>query len=108
VLLGNPGVGKSVFAYYYLWKTIRDKDALPPDHTGNTRSPQVVLFQSGDTTFKCLFLPSLQAEETCYADDRLLKLMSPSSSLYFLEPLSSHAEPDFYELHVPTVAFRSP
>jgi hypothetical protein len=39
VLLGNPGVGKPVFAYYNLWRTTREKDALSPDRTGNTRSP---------------------------------------------------------------------
>ena len=43
VLPGNPGVGKSVFAYYYLWRMIRDKDALPPDHIGNTKRPEVAL-----------------------------------------------------------------
>jgi len=108
VLLGNPGVGKSVFAYYYLWRMIRDKNELPPDHTGNTKRPEVVLFQSGDKTFKCLFLSSLQAEEMCCADFRLLSLMNPSSALYFFEPLSFHVEPHFNDLDVPTVAFCSP
>ena len=36
---------RNVFAYRYLWKLFRDKEALPPNYT---KSPGTFLFQTGD------------------------------------------------------------
>jgi len=108
VLLGNPGVGKSVFAYYYLWRMIQNKDSLPPDHKGNTNRPQVVLFQSGEKDFSNMFLSSLTAEAVTEDSKRLLSLMDPSKSIYFFEPAECKREPYFGNLDIPTVAFCSP
>jgi hypothetical protein len=45
VLIGNPGIGKSFFQFYYLARLVNPEQfgPLPPDHLGSTDPPKIVI-----------------------------------------------------------------
>ena len=49
VLIGNPGIGKSFFQYYYLARILNPSlfGPLPPDCYGSTTPPKIVIRQEG-------------------------------------------------------------
>ena len=51
ILVGNPGIGKSTFQFYYLARLLNPskfKETLPPDWNKSTAAPKVVIRQIGD------------------------------------------------------------
>ena len=108
VLIGNPGIAKSYFQYYYLARILNPSlfGPLPPDHLGSTEPPKFIVRQVG----KSMFLYSLEDSRAFFSSDfssmvlRLLGATHPSHSLYWYEPAETKDIPITWNEDVPMLA----
>ena len=108
ILIGNPGIAKSYFQYYYLARILNPSlfGPLPPDHLGSTESPKFIVRQVG----KSMFLYSLEDSRAFFSSDfssmvlRLLGATHPSHSLYWYEPAETKDIPITWNEDVPMLA----
>ena len=107
LLIGNPGVGKSLFQFYYLARIMNPKlfGPLPPDHNGCTAAPKVVIRQVG-LKMTVYDIENRAAYLLPQASGSLLDCFNPSVTLYFYEPDLETKEPFLSGL--PTLATVSP
>ena len=110
VLIGNPGIGKSFFQYYYLARILNPSlfGPLPPDCYGSTSPPKIVIRQEGTAAMTIFDIANRQAEIVIGCPKRLLGCFDPETSLYLMEPGISVAEPFIGGLLIPTLATVSP
>ena len=110
VLIGNPGIGKSFFQYYYLARILNPSlfGPLPPDCYGSTTPPKIVIRQEGTDAMTIFDIANRQAESVIGCPKRLLGCFDPETSLYLMEPGISVAEPFIEGLLIPTLATVSP
>ena len=109
VLIGNPGIGKSFFQYYYLARLVNpDKlGPLPPDHRGSTDPPKIVIRQMGQTEIIIYDIEEMVAERISM-NPRVFRCFDQYTSLYLMEPEGSKVEPTFGGLWLPTLLTASP
>lgn len=108
VMIGNPGIGKSQFQFYYLARIMNPDlfGELPPDYNGCTDSPKIVVRQDGvDMT---VYDIENRVAYKCVASKLLLECFDPKSTLYLYEPGELKAEPFFSGVKLPTLATVSP
>jgi hypothetical protein len=106
IILGNSGIGKSMFQYYYLVRILNiDKlGPLPPDSDGSTTPPRYVIRQIGDVGTE---IYDIQARTVTFGPDTPLnhhceRKFTPENSLYFFE--SAHTkELEPYCIDIPTL-----
>ena len=108
VLVGNPGIGKSTFQYYYLARILNPKlfGELPPDCFGNTAPPKFVLREVANV----LYLYDINRQEAWKImnyDHDIFKCFNPEKTLYLVEPRFTKKQPLDSEM-VPTLATVSP
>jgi len=109
VLIGNPGIGKSWFQFYYLARIVNPElyGPLPPDHLGCTNSPKVVIRQVQDA-FYVHFIETRQVQTFSPGNINIFSCFDPDSSLYLYEPQALLKEPYYHELDLPILATVSP
>jgi hypothetical protein len=114
LLLGNSGVGKSMFQYYLLARYMnpahfQDIGSAPPTRRirfGSAAPPKVVIRHLPDE-FHVLFLEKGVAH--LVASQEVLKCFDPATTLYFYEPGQTHGvEPVGLTHALPTLATMSP
>ena len=96
VLLSNPGTGKSIFQFYYLAKLLNPqafKDLLPPDSTGSSEIPEVVIRQVGTHIMQIYFVKAKVVHLITTVSVGVLYCFDPKTTLYFFEPGESKVEP---------------
>ena len=110
VLIGNPGIGKSFFQYYYLARILNPSlfGPLPPDCYGSTTPPKIVIRQEGTKQMTIFDIANRKAERVDGCPGTLLDCFDPETSLYLMEPGITVAEPFIEGLLIPTLATVSP
>ena len=110
VLLGNPGIGKSFFQFYYLARLVNPSlfGPLPPDAFGSTAPPRIVIRQEGTSAMMIYDLETYEVERVTTDFQGLLRCFDPKTSLYLMEPGESKEEPHFVSLQIPTLTTCSP
>ena len=110
VLIGNPGIGKSFFQYYYLARILNPSlfGPLPPDCYGSTTPPKIVIRQEGTSAMTIFDIANRQAERVNGCPGTLLDCFDPETSLYLMEPGKTMEEPFIESLRIPTLATVSP
>jgi len=107
VLMGNPGIGKSIFQYYYLARIFNTQTfgTLPPNCFGNTNAPHKIIRQVGKKN------QIYNVRENSY--QYLLANNPPNftnynheEDIYLYEPMELKNEPEFSSL--PTLVTVSP
>ena len=96
VLLSNPGTGKSMFQFYYLARLLNPaafKDPLPPDSTGSSEIPEVVIRQVGTHIMQIYFVKAKVVHLITTVSVGVLYCFDPKTTLYFFEPGESKVEP---------------
>ena len=90
VLTGNPGIGKSVFQFYYLARILNPElfGPLPPDYRGRTDAPKVVIRQVDDK-MTIYDIEKRVAYQELPADLRILYYFDPEVTLYLFDPSTS-------------------
>ena len=97
VLIGNPGIGKSVLQFYYLAVMLNPKlfGELPKDHKECTNAPKVVIRQVG--LFMTVYdIENCTAYKALPADPRILRYFNSKVTLYLLEPGESTGVSPYY------------
>ena len=96
VLSSNPGVGKSMFQFYYLARICNQQllqsEPLPPDSYGSTEPPEVVIRQVGDEDMFIYFIKAKKAFKIKSKRD-IFDCFDPKTTIYFHEPEGSKKEP---------------
>ena len=110
VLIGNPGIGKSVLQFYYLAVMLNPKlfGKLPKDHKECTNAPKVVIRQVG--LFMTVYdIENCTAYKALPADPRILEYFNPAVTLYLFEPAGTkNMEPYYDNIRCPILATVSP
>ena len=109
VLIGSPGIGKSIFQFYYLARIMNPKlfGDLSPDFDGCTDSPKLIVRQVGKTM--TVYDIENRLAYKGKADKLLLECFDPKVTLYFYEPAEVKTEePFFFGLNLATLATVSP
>ena len=104
ILVGNPGVSKSWYQWYMLFRLVNEQ-LLGPNHLGNNSIPKVVIRQSGMEVMTFYF-PQI---DKAYSTDEVrscVRNFEPDKALYLLEPSTSLVEP--YITDVQTIITCSP
>ena len=90
IIIGNPGISKSMFQYYYLARIFNPSffGSLPPNCYGSTMPPEVVVRQLCGDSFEFY---EQNSDEVVAVDEKdfstmILKFMDPEKSLYLMEP----------------------
>ena len=98
--IGNPGIGKSFFQYYYLARILNPSlfGPLPPDCYGSTTPPKIVIRQVGTAAMTIFDIANRKAERVDGCPGTLLDCFDPETSLYLMEPEVSMAE---QQVHLP-------
>ncbi|KAJ0391180.1 hypothetical protein ATCC90586_010906 [Pythium insidiosum] len=76
VITGTPGIGKSVFVYYVMWKLIKDKKRVL------LMTEEPAIYFDGLTIWECRQKHEIKAG----AADDLARLGAKGNRLYFLLP----------------------
>jgi hypothetical protein len=114
LLLGNSGVGKSMFQYYLLARYMnpahfQDIGSAPPTRRirfGSAAPPKVVIRHLPDK-FHVLFLEKGVAHRV--TSPEVLECFDPATTLYFFEPdVTTNVGPIRGTLQLPTLATMSP
>gem|GEM_PF-5204806 len=114
LLLGNSGVGKSMFQFYLLARYMNPAlfddmgSVLPAEQIlfGSAAPPKVVIRQLPGE-FHVLFLEEGVAHHVSSQD--VLKCFDPATTLYFYEPGRTHGVEPVGDIHeLPTLATTSP
>jgi hypothetical protein len=112
IVIGNPGIGKTWFQYYYLVRILNvDKlGPLPPDSYGSTAPPQYVIRQVGPDQLE---IYDVQAKTVttrlCPTISDIRKILNSfvaETTLYFFEPDFTKHEP--VSTDIPTMITVSP
>lgn len=115
ILIGNPGISKSMFQYYYLLRIINPLfGVLPPDHLSfRSDSPTIVpdivvrqIREEGIEVFDISNETVYEVPDTKLIFRSLLTRNQKLKSLYLMEPGASNNEP--YRLNIPTLITVSP
>jgi hypothetical protein len=110
ILLGNPGIGKSWFQFYYLARILNpDLGTLPPDMDGSCDPPEVIIREVCGKDIQIYFVKEKIAHSFKYDRGQLAsfcKMFDPKKSLYLFEPKRVYHEPT--ETMMPTLATVSP
>jgi len=93
IVIGNPGVSKSWFQWYILYRLVNEKEIpnLGPNHLNSREPPKVIVRQVGDSKLFFYFPLCNKVYRTSsnfYLDD-----LNPDSALYLVEPGTSYVEP---------------
>ena len=102
ILLGNPGVGKSWFQFYYIAALVNPKellgsDTLPPNHLGSCDPIEVVVRQLAAEEMIVYFLKAKKAHVVRCAK-AVLDCFEQRTTLYLYEPGESLNEPYIVDL----------
>ena len=91
ILVGNPGISKSWYQWYMLYRLINEQ-SLGPNHLGNKSSPKVIIRQKGIEAMTFYFPQICMAYST---DDvrNCVDDFKPDKALYLFEPSTSLVEP---------------
>jgi hypothetical protein len=111
VMIGNPGIGKSMFQYYYLSRLLNASkfEPLPPDCFGSKEPPKIVIRQIGDKKIIIYDLENRKAEQIKPVDDDVFECFNPKTTLYLMEPgQSNNIEPFYLDVEIPTLTTVSP
>ena len=96
VLTSNPGIGKSMFQFYYLVRISNPEllrtQPLPPDSWGSTEPPEVVIQQVGDDRMFIYFIKA-QRVYRIGSNRNVFDCFDPKTTLYLHEPEASRSEP---------------
>ena len=87
ILLGNPGIGKTMYQFYYLARILNPElfGPLPPDRKGCTDAPKVVIRQVGNM-MTIYDIEKRVAYHELPADPRISMYFNSTVTLYLLEP----------------------
>lgn len=93
VVMGNPGVSKSWFQWYILYRLVNEKEIpnLGPNHLNSREPPKVIVRQVGDS--KLFFYFPLHDKVYRTSSNFYLDDLNPNSALYLFEPDTSYVEP---------------
>jgi len=105
ILLGNPGISKSIFQYFMLHRFLSGAP-LPPDSFGSTQAPKIIIRQVR-TQFQIWDLQKGTVFGHLASPD-LLGCFDPTQCLYLFEPEGTLETPFFGGLLIPTVCTVSP
>ena len=107
--VGNPGIGKSQFLFYYLARIMNPDlfGELPPNFNGCTDSPKIVVRQVGTTM--TVYDIERAVAYVGEASSSLLECFDPEVTLYLFEPAQWETDqPFFSEIDHSTLATISP
>ena len=109
VLLGNPGISKSKFHAYMLYRYLQsDITPLPPNHLESIAPPQVIIRQIGYSEMQLMFLEDCLAFTT-YPAHPVISPFSPATTEYLYEPGPNvRCEPFYSGLTLSTKATCAP
>lgn len=93
IVIGNPGVSKSWFQWYILYRLVNEKEIpnLGPNHLNSREPPKVVVCQVGDSDLFFYFPLCGKVYHT--SSNFNLNDLNPDSALYLVEPDASYVEP---------------
>lgn len=96
VLLGNDGVGKSFFQYYYMMALVNPAacglSSLPPDESGSRDPPEVIVRQFKDDEMIVYWMAKKVAHDV-KVSARVLNCFHGVKMLYLYEPFNVLCEP---------------
>ena len=109
-LIGNPGVGKSFFQFYYLARIMNPDlyGPLPPDCFGSTDPPKIVIRQEGTASMSVFDIANRKADKIQGYPITVFDCFDPKTTLYLMEPETSVKEPHIASMSVPTLVTASP
>ena len=114
VLIGNPGVSKSWFQWYVMWRLVNHKNF--GHENGKSESVKVIVRQTGNDVVHFyfpfhdkVFATSAHSINVRAIVASMLRFMDPDNSLYLFEPVESLTEPVYYSnFAIRTIATCSP
>jgi hypothetical protein len=113
IVIGNPGIGKTWFQYYYLVRilNVEKLGPLPPDSYGSTNPPQYVIRQVGSYLIETYDIQARTVNVVTFSaggdvQKYIEKFKNFESTLYFFEPDYTKHEPVSTE--IPTMITVSP
>jgi hypothetical protein len=103
VLIGNPGIGKSQFQFYYLARIMNPElfGGLTPDFNGCTDAPKLVIRQQSKTM--TVYDVERAVAYECETNELLLECFDPKVTLYLFEPAESRDKPFWSGLKLPSL-----
>jgi hypothetical protein len=104
VLLGNPGVGKSLFQFFYLYRLATGN--IGPNVYGNI--PDTVIRQVRANSFSIYDFKTEKTEEFLLGGFPKTKIPDQQKSIYLFEPEVFKIEPYIGGLYIPTISTVSP
>ena len=109
-LIGNPGIGKSFFQFYYLARIVNPDlyGPLPPDCFGSTAPPKIVIRQEGTASMTVFDIANRKADKIQGYPITIFGCFDPKTTLYLMEPGKSIEEPHIESMSVPTLVTASP
>eukprot|EP00178_Gracilaria_changii_P018664 TRINITY_DN534_c1_g3_i1.p1 TRINITY_DN534_c1_g3~~TRINITY_DN534_c1_g3_i1.p1 ORF type:complete len:559 (-),score=62.77 TRINITY_DN534_c1_g3_i1:1035-2711(-) len=109
VIVGNPGIGKSVFQQYYMARIFNEDlyGPLPKDYFGNSTRPELVVRQVGAMSTELYFVSERKCFIMSRQPDILLKTFEPERTVFLFEPGNDICEPAWIP-GTPTSAYVSP
>jgi hypothetical protein len=109
-LIGNPGIQKSMFHWYYLAMIYNNKlGGLPPDYLNNSQPPKVILRQEGENDMFVFFVEEMIVHKiNLLFSKQIFDYFDPKSTIYFYEPGEIKKEPYFIGLKLPIFISVSP
>lgn len=109
-LIGNPGIGKSFFQFYYLARIVNPDlyGPLPPDCFGSTTPPKIVIRQEGTASMTVFDIANRKADKIQGYPITIFDCFDHKTTLYLMEPETSVKEPHIASLSVPTLVTASP
>eukprot|EP01124_Arcella_intermedia_P029574 TRINITY_DN6291_c0_g1_i1.p1 TRINITY_DN6291_c0_g1~~TRINITY_DN6291_c0_g1_i1.p1 ORF type:complete len:571 (-),score=72.83 TRINITY_DN6291_c0_g1_i1:50-1762(-) len=111
ILIGNPGIGKSWFQYYYIARITQPElfeSELPVDCYGLSTPPSVIIRQIADQKMLVYFVKEREVHRINSTHMSIIECFAPKSSLYLFEPGKTKIEPHYEELSIPTLETVSP
>ena len=91
ILVGNPGISKSWYQWYMLYRLVNEQ-SLGPNHLGNNSSPKVIIWQTGMEAMTFYF-PQICKAYVTYNVRHCVNAFRPDKALYLFEPSTSLVEP---------------
>ena len=91
ILVGNPGISKSWYQWYMLYRLVNEQ-SLGPNHLGNNSSPKVIIRQTGMEAMTFYF-PQICKAYSTFDVRHCVNEFSPDKALYLFEPNTSLVEP---------------
>lgn len=105
ILMGNPGISKSWFQWYMMYRICNNID-IGPNYAGCHKPPKVVVRQTGESLLTFYFPES---EVGMFTDVKsILYVLDPNVTLYLYEPRDCLKEPPFAAIRLPIMMTCSP